>query len=153
MLYKLEGVNCKEGPFEMVSPVPELRPLIKKMMQIIINTKSRRETVEAFKNYLQDEPELITVLSDRGLTAWKLSDMVVQAHKEIEKYFNTVIGVRLQYRDSKIAERILKHFTRKKIVCLCIHDSFIVPEQYEDELIDIMRKEYKREMGFDCELR
>ena len=79
--------------------------------------------------------------------------MIMQTHKKIEKYFNTGIGVKLQYRDSKIAERILKHFTRKKIVCLCIHDSFIVQEQFKDELIEVMRREYKKEIGFDCELK
>jgi len=124
-----------------VSPEPELRLPIKKMMQIIINAISRVEAVQAFKKYLKDEPELINVLSDCGLTAWKLSGMVMQAHKKIQKYFYKGIGVKLQYRDSKIAERILKHFTRKNIVCLCIHDSFIVPEQYQDELNDVMKKE------------
>ena len=79
--------------------------------------------------------------------------MIMLTHNKIDKYFYTGIGVRLQYRDSKIAERILKHFTRKKIVCLCIHDSFIVQEQYKDELIEVMKREYKREMGFDCELK
>jgi hypothetical protein len=153
MLYHRARINCKSDPYQMVSPEPELRLPIKKMMQIIINAKSQWEAVGAFKDYLQDEPELYTVLSDRGLTAWNLSEMVMQAHEKIEKYFNTGIGVKLQYQDSKIAERILKHFTRKNIVCLCIHDSFIVEEKYKDELIEVMKEEYKREMGFECELK
>jgi len=84
---------------------------------------------------------------------WKLVEMIKQSHKKIEKYFNTGIGVKLQYRDSKIAEAILKYFTRKSIVCLCIHDSFIVPSQYQDELVEVMKREYKKGIGFDCELK
>jgi hypothetical protein len=149
MLYHLEGMNCQVDPYTMVDSKPELRLLIKKMMQIIINAKSRGEAVGAFKNFLFDATELPDILSDHKLDAWKLSDMVIKSHKKIEKYFNTGIGVQLQYRDSKIAEAILKHFTRKKIVCLCIHDSFIVQSQYREELIEVMKIEYKKGMGFE----
>ena len=121
--------------------------------EIIINARSLGEAVGAFNEFIGDEPELYKILLDIGLNGWELARMIMQTHKKIEKYFNTGIGVKLQYRDSKIAERILKHFTRKKIVCLCIHDSFIVPCQYQDELIEVMKLEYKREIGFECELK
>ena len=40
-----------------------------------------------------------------------------------------------------------------KNVCHFIYDCFIVKEQYKNELIKVMQMEYKREMGFDCELK
>lgn len=38
------------------------------------------------------------------------------------------------------------HFAKKDILCLCIHDSFIVEDIYREELKDVMKKYYKDEM-------
>jgi len=95
----------------------------------------------------------LVIQSELKSNAWELARTIMEKHKKIEKYFNTGVGVKLQYKDSRIAERILKHFTRKHTVCLCIHDSFIVMQQYQDELIEVMYREYKRIIGFDCEVK
>lgn len=52
--------------------------------------------------------------------------------------------------DSQIADNVLHYFTKKDIPCLCVHDSFIVPVKYKDELENVMKEEYRKEMGFDC---
>jgi len=48
MLYHLAGINCEDDPYQMVKPEPELRPLIKKMMQMLINAKSLSKAIGAF---------------------------------------------------------------------------------------------------------
>ena len=153
MIYHLEKIDYKGDPYLAVTGVKHLRTPVKKMVQMIINAKTEYEAIEAFNKYLNENLEIKNIVYSEGLDGRELLRIVKQAHKRIEKYFNTGIGVKLQFVDSRIAERILKHFTKKKIVCLCIHDSFIVEEQYQDELIEVMKREYKREIGFECGLK
>ena len=58
------------------------------------------------------------------------------------------MGVDLMYRDSLIAEDILRHFLNKKIPCLTIHDSFIVPIHHKDELFQVMTEIYFKHLKF-----
>jgi hypothetical protein len=74
-------------------------------------------------------------------------------HCNISNYFCSGIGLKLQYRDSEIAECILKHYTRQGIPCLCVHDSFLVPVQYKEELKLVMNEAYKKHIGFDAKLK
>lgn len=76
-----------------------------------------------------------------------------EKHIRINKFLNSDIGLTLQYKDSKIAEDILKHFTKKGIPCLPIHDSFIVPNKYKDELIETMHEVYIKHFGFKPKLK
>ena len=153
MLYHLEGLDYKGDPYLDVTGIQELRTPVKKMVQMIINAKTEYEAIKAFEKYLNEVTEIKNIVYSNGLDGRELLRIITNTHKRIEKYFNTGIGVKLQFIDSKIAERILKHFTKKKIVCLCIHDSFIVEGQYLDELIEVMKREYKKENGFECELK
>ena len=59
------------------------------------------------------------------------------------------IGKILQYEESRIAERVLIELTDKNIVCLPIHDSFIVAESNEKELVNAMTNAYKQVVGFN----
>jgi len=153
MLYHLEGLEYKSNPYKIVNSDSWMQLYIKKMFHILINAKSLPNSIAAYRKYVNDETLTNDVQSELKLNAWELAKTIMEKHKKIEKYFNTGVGVKLQYKDSRIAERILKHFTRKHIVCLCIHDSFIVKQQYQDELIEVMHREYKRGLGFDCELK
>ena len=58
-------------------------------------------------------------------------------------------GLTLQYQDSLVAEKVLLHFANQAIPCLPIHDSFIVAEQYREELEHTMKRIYKETFGFD----
>ncbi|MBK7255333.1 MAG: hypothetical protein IPI04_15850 [Ignavibacteria bacterium] len=58
----------------------------------------------------------------------------------------------MQYKDSLISSGVIKHFTQKEIPVLVIHDSFIVTEQYSAELVEVMKKEYKKQLGYDPEI-
>jgi hypothetical protein len=148
MLYHIEGVDYPADPYQAVSSIKALRAPIKKLMQIMINADNHQEAYYAFEDYLAENPEVRKAIYECGLDVRELMRMIREKHPRIEKYFNSGIGVKLQYRDSKIAEQILKYFTKKEIVCLCVHDSFIVEKQYRDELFEVMMREYKREMGF-----
>jgi hypothetical protein len=69
-------------------------------------------------------------------------------HCRIANHFYCGMGTRLQFWDSQIAESILNHFTKREVPCLGVHDSFLVPEMYKDELFDQMNtnKSYKKKL-------
>ena len=150
MIYHLQGIDYSDDPYTEICNTLQLRKPIKKMMQIMINAESELVAIRAFNKYLQDKPGVKKLLSLNGLSAYCLMNKINQKHSRIATYFNSGMGVYLQFRDSRIAERILKYFTKREIVCLCVHDSFIVDKKYLDELSEVMKSGYKNEMGFEC---
>ncbi len=149
MLFHKEKIDYQDDPYEAVCRVPALRTPIKKMMQMMINAKTYYKAEGAFKNWLREEPETMELLYSDDLGARQLMEMISNAHPRIAHYFNSGIGTQLQYYDSNIAEGVLKYFTKQGKPCLPVHDSFIVDIKYKEELMEIMKEEYKKVMGFE----
>lgn len=78
--------------------------------------------------------------------ATTLSDALVltaieDAHPDIRDYFHSrELGLQLQQLDSLIAAGVMDDMYKSNIVCLPIHDSFIVPAQHEEALRNSMCK-------------
>ena len=64
-------------------------------------------------------------------------------HPKIAKYFATGEGIKLQYIDSQIVEKVMIRLARENIVALPIHDSFIVRMSHINDLKKEMNKAYK----------
>lgn len=62
-------------------------------------------------------------------------------------------GARLQRRDSELALRILMQCMDRSIPVYPVHDSFIVPSSYEDEVRTIMMVEFEHMFGFVCQVK
>jgi hypothetical protein len=143
MLYHLEGMDYKGDPYGFGSR--QERPYLKLVSLLMINKKTRQGLLRAMKktfaaNQLDIPPdEQIERMVARFNTA----------HDQINRYFCSDIGLRLQYLDSQITSDILDYFLEKGIPVLPIHDSYIVAEQYEDELYEVMKEKYRDHMGFD----
>ncbi len=72
----------------------------------------------------------------------------VQAHnKIIGDYFFSDAGIQLQALDSAIAEFVIKHFLKLEIPVLPWHDSFVVEEEYKEELHHAMELGWEIIMG------
>jgi len=143
MLYHLEGMDYRADPYGFGSK--QERPYLKLVSLLMINKKTRQGLLRAMKktfaaNQLDIPPdEQIERMVARFNTA----------HDQINRYFCSDIGLRLQYLDSQITSDILDYFLERGIPVLPIHDSYIVAEQYEDELYEVMRDKYRDRMGFD----
>ena len=123
-----------------------LRDLIKRAFQSLLNCKNVKSTIREFERKLDEDD--MQLLKENDITVNMLFQKIEEAHPDISKHFASGIGIKLQYKDSIIAEGIMKHFTRQGIVCLCVHDSFIVELRYKDELSDVMSEEYYKLMHF-----
>lgn len=73
-----------------------------------------------------------------GMTWRRLLAHVEAHHRPIASWFRSGRGMRLQYLDSAIAETVLRYLTLRRVPCLPVHDSFIVPESREHLLGETM---------------
>ena len=90
--------------------------------------------------------------NDYGNYAWNdvvgLINKFRDIHDPIKHHLFSGIGLQLQNIESKIVNKVLLHFAKKDIFCLCIHDSLRIAVKYKDELIEVFKESYKAELGF-----
>lgn len=104
---------------------------------------SRRKIIKRFLNAkINDEtgsyrlsPEEYKTL---GVDHKTLLDLVLDAHDPIREELNSGSGLDTQFVDSQIAQYVMTEMTKRRLVVLPIHDSFIVRLNYERELRDVM---------------
>jgi hypothetical protein len=153
LLYALEGKQYNEDPYVAVNDDEALRPVLKKLIFAALNCESKKEAMRPVIEFAhKDNPKYHQRLRRRGLSVKDdLIPALLKAHKPIKKYFFTGEGLRVANTDSKIALKVLTHFTDKGIPILCIHDSFIVQKRYKRELRDTMKRAYRTvTKGFEC---
>lgn len=154
MLYNLKGENPRGNFYDDLSGGdPVLRKLYKQIALISINAGSQKAVYKAVRKKARNS-ELKSLFPDK-ITDYAIKvyyDTWIKTHSKISEYFNSDIGVKLQYKDSLISAGVIKHFTNKRIPVLVIHDSYIVNEKYSAELIEVMKKEYKKQLGYEPEI-
>jgi len=141
MAYHLEGIEYKDDPYEALGYE---RDVGKKVCLIVIGADNEKDAIKALRYELLGFDIDKTNESIRNLI-----NRFNEVHNPVEKYFLAGRGLNLQCLDSKIAEKILKNFTKQKIPVLPIHDSFIVETNYEDAFREEMINCYREVIGFE----
>ncbi len=146
MLYGLEGLTPPAGDqYRLPGISASYRKVVKKAVNIAINAESPRSAMSAIRDEMykfRDETDLPFIYPKRLLRA------IFAKHQAIEKYFCTGYGLRLQYIDSMIAEKIMLTLGSLDIGCLCIHDSFIVAEDFQQFLRILMNTYFYKLFNF-----
>jgi len=163
MLYHLNNLPYRSDPYKLWGKkTTELQRLLaKNVVNMAINARTRRAAISACSNAMRTRTdtgkrkkgdELLDALKlyeayeqNKKLTGMCLSDvynLALERHKPIAKYFGSDAGMWLMRIDSSIALFIMYDFAKDCIPCLCCHDSFIVPEDYESKIIELMTKWY-----------
>lgn len=134
-LYQLKGINR------------QFRPVIKKAVNIILNAATEAEACKAMYN------EVINKLAPDEKAICPKPKQIIEAirntYPNLIKYFCTGQGVKLQYYDSLIAEKILLDFAKDDICCLTIHDSFIIAEEHRNRLEELMTNYFRESFRFN----
>ena len=99
-----------------------------------------------------DHPPRIK-FSQTGKTWKQLRDMILKRHEPIKHMFFCGMGNNLQYRDSIIAEQVMLHFAKNDIPVLPVHDSFIITAGLFIDLLEVMEKEFKKQIGVPIDIR
>ena len=102
-VYDLSLVGYKHNTHSM----EDLRPLLKKCLMCMTNSKSRKQALEAVRKELREDTE---GKYPRDIKIEQLIDAFAERHQPIKEYFYSSIG-NLQYRmDSEIASYVIAYF-------------------------------------------
>jgi len=135
MLYALEGIELGSEDTHIIEGYgSEYREQVKRAIYIIINAETRDKAINAIKKKLT---------LPKNKKAEDLFNQLEIKHPKIAKYFATGEGIKLQYIDSQIVEKVMMRLTRDNIVALPVHDSFIVRMSHINDLKKEMNKAYK----------
>lgn len=148
MLYHESEIDYREDPYEKLCEGDlSQRPVYKIVSLISINAGDEAEAVKGIRKQLFTHG-IPFDLTDKSIRP--CIDKFKEVHKPIANYLNTGQWRYLQYKDSRITNRILMRLTKEGIPCLPIHDSYIVPAKFEDLLYETMVEAYNKEMyGFN----
>ena len=92
-----------------------VRSLVKKYPEIFVKNTSYRDILEELGSY----------------------------HPEVRQFFYAQIGNEISNMESKVSDYIIGKLTKKNILVLNIHDSFIVSIAYKDILLNTMTDSFK----------
>ena len=140
ILYAEQGIDIKDKDPYIIEGYEDRRRLIKIALNIILNAETKKSSINAIHSKLE-------VSKDTAIDIYKRLE---QEHPKIKKYFGSGRGVKLQYTDSQIAEQVMLNLVRDNIVCLPVHDSFIVRLSNQIDLHEEMDKVFKDIAGVNA---
>jgi hypothetical protein len=153
MLYHRRGLEVPREHYDSPYDFGKGKALNKLAVLIIVNCEPEQDEVKAISAAFRDDRELRRKFGDGILKHDFVRQLIADfkvAHPAIADDFFSGCGLKLQYRDSVIMEDILKHFVRKGVPIIPVHDSLIVTESHADEARQVMNEVYKDHMGFDA---
>ena len=141
MLYLERSLQVPDNPYVGILEAEQGQPRIDDPFRV----SARAFTKIAFNAMVNTKAELRQPPQgprprDFGLTWRELSQRILQEHHAIADAFYTGQGLRLQYIDSPLAERVMLYFTSKDVPVLPVHDSFIIAAQHQQELVAVMKR-------------
>ncbi|WP_165072379.1 hypothetical protein [Desulfovibrio sp. ZJ200] len=147
MLYGLENLLPPAGDLYALPGINScFRPVIKKAVNIAINANNETSAMQAINIENRQFTDKTGLLPPSPKI---LLETLKETHSPIQKYLCTGYGVRLQFLDSSIAEQIMLSLAEDDICCLCIHDSFIVGKEYQNQLYKLMISQFASLFNFN----
>lgn len=145
MLYAKVGVDCPDDPYRIPGYESDsMRKAMKVVALICLNAENRLKAIGAIQNRKRDEPDLFP----EGFPIGQAIDDFLLHHQGISHcFFGGELGLWLQNKDAEIANRVMLEMAKEGITVLPVHDSFIVSEQHEDRLKQVMANAYRQVMG------
>jgi len=139
MLHAEVGLPARADAYELPG-VP--RDLAKAAFSVLLFHDREETAPHAMFKSAKDKGFDITYGEGKRILA-----MMRAHHPAIEDYFFKGHSLRLQYKDSCIAEDIMFSLIRDGIPFLPIHDSFVVPKRHESALSHHMNEAYCKHVG------
>jgi hypothetical protein len=137
LLYAERGLDFDGDLYELPEIADASRPLIKWVMQVLLNGKRRPSEAEL--------PDDLAV--PQGFTLKQITAAVEARHQPIADAFKRGVGLRLMRLESDIALEILTRATAEGWVALSIQDSFITTASTVDRLKGLMIQVYLQKVG------
>jgi len=109
--------------------------------------KPLKKTINALINDEDGDYKLVGTKSFYGVTPRELRKLFQKTHPVVYKRLADGIGLESQFVDSQIAESVMLKMFRDGIVCLPIHDSFLVPSGHHQILSSVMKDTFREITG------
>ena len=111
--------------------------------------KPLKKIINALINDEDGDYKLANTKDFYGVTPRELRKLFQKAHPVVYERLADGIGLESQFVDSQIAESVMLKMFKDGIVCLPIHDSFLVPSGYHQILSSVMRDGFREITGAD----
>jgi len=139
MLYAIHGEDPPPGDLydvwiESKDP-PRVRRIIKATFNAILN--------DASGYYKIPDPDLTFL----GMSNAQVRTRIFKKHPLLRQHIRQGVGLKLQFLDAQIAERVMLTLIDSGTIALPVHDSFLVPAHREDDLKEVMIEAYNAEIG------
>lgn len=118
----------------------------------------KRKIIKGFANALINDERGVHKLDKEavatlGMESAELKELLIKTHPIFAKAIKSDAGVRYQFIDSLIAESVMMKLLKQNIVCLCVHDSFVVIDDFHDELVIAMKEAFAEIVKADATLK
>jgi hypothetical protein len=144
--YDWDGEDPYYHPISFINDYDEARLVGKLFLLTALNAKDKKSGFAAARNtFTEEEIHYKGEFSNRFLEDYLTK--VKDKHPPLEEYLCSNAGVGLMNIDSQITEKIVEAFTSKGITILCMHDSFIIQVQHDNELRTQMQKAVEQVSG------
>ncbi|HEY5534616.1 MAG TPA: hypothetical protein VIL99_06770 [Ignavibacteria bacterium] len=147
MLYHLKNKRCPDDPYTIFEGLDEDegREYYKTMVASCLNNDNEKTVLRTMRHYIIKKGlrDYFLDITDKGLRTGL--ELLKTHNRHVARYFFQRDGLKFHRMDSDIANDILMYFTRRTtpILALCVHDSFIVPKEHEEDLKWAMNKFYR----------
>lgn len=157
LLYARRGINYAEpyqDPYSLRVNDPE-RDLNKLILLTAINAETVQAAVNSTYRQLLDSNELVKYdLIEKPKIAIRNRLMLLkEKHYVIADDITKGKGIELQYYDSSILAKLIKHYTKLNVPLLTIHDSLICQRRYANFVKDKMWQYYYEILTREVKLR
>lgn len=140
MIYHRVGLKLDRDPYELEDLPIEFRETVKKAFMALLNATDRSRRLRSIEK----------LPMPHGWNARRLIEAIERAHEPIRDVFRSDTGVKLQRLDSDIAAIVMKRMREAhNALALPVHDSFIVTEDQESNLLVEMKAAYAEVMRSD----
>lgn len=154
ILYAWNGIEIDDDPYQIHMEGYDdevLRKIAKTALLIVFNCKGYASALGALRSEIvatRDTDEWIEKnLTPVEIDYAKILKLLREKHQPIKKWFYSGVGRQLQRVDGDIMSYILDKFVDKKVLAIPVHDSIILPEDYESYGYVIMTEAYKEFVG------
>ena len=137
-----------DDPYVLDGYGGHLRGHIKKAFNIIINCDSRDEAIGALNRRIR-KGELSEELGDGR----RLLAAFAEAHPLIRHKIASGEGIRGQFKESRIAEKVMLRGMETGMCILPMHDGFITKKQDADTLEDLMNEAFREITGRSARIK
>lgn len=158
LLYAMKGINYakrKEYPYDLDDGLPD-RKLNKLILLTALNAESETDARDSVYNQLRKEGRLGDYDFKRSkLPITKKLTLLRAKHPDIDDGIASGMGIKLQYYDSCIIEKLISYGIKSKIPILTIHDSVICQAKHSELIQDKMWQFYADLLSaeFNCNIR